>query len=188
MARTQEEYRQILEQRLHEMAMTIGRLDQHERKRKFTGDRGAKAYGHMSDEMESNKVHGLGGKVVGTLSPKGRVAHDLEGKKMGRVNVMGIVIPPPYKAKKKKTVKWMGQRPSKDDKPGTIKRVARITKFLEKHPDPSKMKAHHLNHFFNHPDYFGETDAASAAAMTELPVNHRKTIRAMHKDYYDLEW
>lgn len=78
---------------LDEMAMTIDRLDQHERKRKFTGDRGAIAYQDMSQEMESDKVHGLGGKVVGTLSPKGRVAHDLEGKKMGRVNVMGIVIP-----------------------------------------------------------------------------------------------
>ena len=83
---------------------------------------------------------------------------------------------------------WMGQRASKDDEPGTIKRVARITKFLEKHPDPSKMKAHHLNTFFNHPDYFGETDALSAAAMTKLSVQHRKQIRAMHIDYYDRNW
>ena len=105
MARTQEEYRQILEQRLHEMAMTIARLDELEAQRQFTGDRGAIQYQKKSDEMESDKVHGLGGKVVGKLSPKGRVAHDLEGKKMGRVNVMGVVIPPPYKAKKKKTVK-----------------------------------------------------------------------------------
>jgi hypothetical protein len=101
MARTQEEYRQILEQRLHEMAMTIGRLDQHENKRRFTGDRGAIQYQDMSTELESGKVHGLGGKVVGTLSPKGRVAYDLEGKKMGRVNVMGVVIPQGKKKKKK---------------------------------------------------------------------------------------
>ena len=75
-----------------------------------------------------------------------------------------------------------------DDEHGTVARVARITKFLEKYPDPSKMKAHHLNTFFEHPDYFGETDAASAAAMRKLPVQHRKTIRAMRKDHYDREW
>ena len=75
-----------------------------------------------------------------------------------------------------------------DDEHGTVARVGRITKFLEKHSDPSKMKAHHLNHFFNHPDYFGETDEASDVAMKKLPVHHRKTIRAMRKDYYDLEW
>ena len=75
-----------------------------------------------------------------------------------------------------------------DDEHGTVARVARITKFLEKYPDPSKMKAHHLDHFFHHPDYFGETDAASAAAMRKLPVQHRKTIRAMRKDHYDREW
>ena len=83
---------------------------------------------------------------------------------------------------------WMGQRASTDDEPGTVARVGRITKFLEKHPDPNKMKEHHLNHFFNHPDFFGETDAKSAAAMTKLPVHHRKTIRAMHIDYYDRQW
>ena len=75
-----------------------------------------------------------------------------------------------------------------DDEHGTVARVGRITKFLEKYPDPSKMKAHHLNTFFEHPDYFGETDAASAAAMRKLPVQHRKTIRAMRKDHYDREW
>ena len=75
-----------------------------------------------------------------------------------------------------------------DDEHGTVARVARITKFLEKYPDPSKMKAHHLDHFFHHPDYFGETDAASAAAMRKLPVQHRKTIRAMRKDNDDREW
>ena len=83
---------------------------------------------------------------------------------------------------------WMGQRASTDDEPGTVARVGRITKFLEKYPDPSKMKAHHLNTFFEHPDYFGETDAASAAAMRKLPVQHRKTIRAMRKDNDDREW
>lgn len=82
---------------LDEMAITIDRLDQYER-----GKRGAKGWGHMSDEMESAWVHGKRGKVVGTLSPKGRVAHDLEGNFMGRVNDMNIVIPPPYNTKKNK--------------------------------------------------------------------------------------
>jgi hypothetical protein len=75
-----------------------------------------------------------------------------------------------------------------DDQHGTAKRVDRITKFLKKYPDPSKLKAHHLDTFFNHPDYFGETDAASDAAMKKLPVQHRKQIRAMRKDYDDRNW
>jgi len=75
-----------------------------------------------------------------------------------------------------------------DDQHGTAKRVDRITKFLKKHPDPSKLKAYHLDTFFNHPDYFGETDAASDAAMKKLPVQHRKQIRAMRKDYDDRNW
>jgi hypothetical protein len=75
-----------------------------------------------------------------------------------------------------------------DDEHGTAKRVDRITKFLKKYPDPSKLKAHHLDTFFNHPDYFGETDAASDAAMKKLPVQHRKQIRAMRKDYDDRNW
>ena len=82
---------------LDEMAITIDRLDQHER-----GKRGAKGWDHMTQEMQSDKVHGKRGKVVGTLSPKGTVAHDLEGNFMGRVNDMNVVIPPPYKAKKNK--------------------------------------------------------------------------------------
>jgi hypothetical protein len=75
-----------------------------------------------------------------------------------------------------------------DDEHGTAKRVDRITKFLKKHPDPSKLKAYHLDTFFNHPDYFGETDAASDAAMKKLTVQHRKQIRAMRKDYDDRNW
>ena len=75
-----------------------------------------------------------------------------------------------------------------DDEHGTVARVDRITKFLKKYPDPSKLKAHHLDTFFNHPDYFGETDAASAAATKKLSVQHRKQIRAMHIDYYDRNW
>ena len=75
-----------------------------------------------------------------------------------------------------------------DDEHGTAKRVDRITKFLKKYPDPSKLKAHHLDNFFNHPDYFGETDAASDAAMKKLTVQHRKQLRAMRKDYDDRNW
>jgi hypothetical protein len=75
-----------------------------------------------------------------------------------------------------------------NDEHGTVARVGRVTKFLEKHTDLNKMEAHHFNNFFNHPDYFGETDAASAAAMKKLPVHHRKQIRAMRKDYDDLNW
>jgi hypothetical protein len=80
------------------------------------------------------------------------------------------------------------EAPKADDQHGTAKRVDRITKFLKKYPDPSKLKAHHLDTFFNHPDYFGETDAASDAAMKKLPVQHRKQIRAMRKDYDDRNW
>ena len=87
---------------LDEMAMTIARLDELEAQRQFTGDRGAIQYQKKSDEMESDKVHGLGGEVVGTTSPKGTVAYNLKGKNIGRVNVMGIVIPPPYNTKKNK--------------------------------------------------------------------------------------
>lgn len=75
-----------------------------------------------------------------------------------------------------------------DDQNGTVARVDRITKFLKKYPDPSKLKAHHLDTFFNHPDYFGETDEASAAATKKLSVQHRKQIRAMRKDYDDRNW
>ena len=75
-----------------------------------------------------------------------------------------------------------------DDEHGTVARVGRITKFLEKHPDPRKMKEHHLNHFFNHPDFFGDNDAASKKATKKLSVEHRKQIGAMRKDYDDLEW
>jgi hypothetical protein len=75
-----------------------------------------------------------------------------------------------------------------DDEHGTVARVGRITKFLEKHTDVNKMKAHHFNTFFDHPDYFGETDEASDKAMKKLPVHHRKQIRAMRKDYDDLNW
>jgi len=80
------------------------------------------------------------------------------------------------------------EAPKADDQHGTVARVDRITKFLKKYPDPSKLKAHHLDNFFNHPDYFGETDAASDAAMKKLPVQHRKQIRAMRKDYDDRNW
>jgi len=71
-----------------------------------------------------------------------------------------------------------------NDKHGTTARVARVTKFLEKYPDPKKLTARHLDHFFTHPDLFGDNDVASAAAMRKLPVNHRKTIRGMHNDYW----
>ena len=71
-----------------------------------------------------------------------------------------------------------------NDKHGTAARVTRVTKFLEKYPDPKKLTARHLEHFFNHPALFGDNDLASAAAMRKLPVQHRKTIRGMHNDYW----